>query len=146
MRHVVGLLLLGLLVGCSDPIFTFPGGALSGSVASPPADWSSVAAAKTIQVEFRPSDPYSHNIWGVGLDRDLYIATGGGGTRWTPFVAADPHVRARVDDVLYELIAVPVTDPDERARVAAAYVAKYDIDDDDNWVAEGLIYRLDRPQ
>jgi hypothetical protein len=145
MREVVLLSLLALLTACGDPIMTLPGGELSGSVASPPADWSGVAGVKTIQVEFRPSDPYSHNIWGVGIGRDLYIATSGDGTRWTPFVAADPHVRARIDGQLYELLAAPVTDTDERARVAAAYVTKYDVDPDDNWVAEGLIYRLDRP-
>jgi hypothetical protein len=145
MRHVVLLSIVGLLAACGDPIFTFPGGALAGSVVPPPADWSSVADVKTIQVEFRPSSPYSHNIWGVGLDRDLYIASSGSGTRWTPFVEADPHVRARIDDHLYELVAVPVTDADERARVVAAYVAKYDVDPDDNWVAQGLIFRLDRP-
>ena len=145
MRNVAMLAVLAVLAACGEPVLTLPGGALGGTVVAPPADWSNVADVKTIQVEFRPSDPYSHNIWGVGLDRDLYIATSGDGTRWTPFVAADPHVRARVADQLYELIAVPVTDPDERARVAAAYVTKYDVDADDNWVAEGLIFRLDRP-
>jgi hypothetical protein len=39
---------------------------------------------------------------------------------------------------------VSVTDADERTRVADAYQKKYDIDADDNWVAKGLIYRLDR--
>jgi hypothetical protein len=145
MRQTLLVLLLAL-GGCGDPIFTLPGGALSGTVTAPPADWSNVADVKTIQVEFRPSEPYSHNVWGVGIDRDLYIATSGSGTRWTPLVAADPHVRARVGESLYELVAAPVTDPAERARVAAAYVAKYDVDPDDNWVAEGMIFRLDRPQ
>lgn len=146
MRNTLLLLLLAALTGCGDPIVTLPGGTLSGTVTPPPADWSNVANVKTIQVEFRPSDPYSHNVWGVGIDRDLYIATSGKGTRWTPFVAADPYVRARVGESLYELTAVPVTDADERARVAAAYVTKYDVDADDNWVAEGLIFRLDRRQ
>jgi len=147
MRNMPLLLLLAALAaGCGDPIVTLPGGALSGTVTAPPADWSNAAKVKTIQVEFRPSDPYSHNIWGVGIDRDLYIATSSGGTRWTPFVDADPHVRARIGDSIYELVAVPVTDADERARVAAAYVTKYDVDPADNWVAEGMIFRLDRPQ
>jgi hypothetical protein len=144
--HKTSLLLLLVLTACGDPLLTLPGGALSGAVTTPPADWSNVADVKTIQVEFRPSDPYSHNIWGVGIDRDLYIATSGSGTRWTPFVTADPHVRARIGESIYELTAVPVTDADERARVAAAYVAKYDVDPDDNWVAQGMIFRLDRPQ
>ena len=106
-----------------------------------PSDWSSVADVKTIQVEFRPQDPYSHNIWCVGLERDLYIATSANGTRWTPFVAQDPRVRARVGTALYELLAVNVTDAAERTRVADAYGLKYDLVGDDNWVTR----RVDIP-
>jgi len=79
------VLLVGVLVlvaSCGDPIMILPGGALKGTTATAPADWSSVAGVKTIQVEFRPKDPYSHNIWGVGIGKDLYIATGAKGTRW----------------------------------------------------------------
>ncbi len=140
------LFLLALLASCGDPILVLPGGALKGTVAAPPAEWSSLAEADTIQVEFRPADPYSHNIWAVGIDTNLYIATSGDGTRWTPFVAADPRVRARVDSQLYELVAVPVTDAGERTRVAAAYSKKYELDPTDNWVDEALVFRLDRPE
>jgi hypothetical protein len=117
---------------------------LSGQVTPPPQEWSSLQHVETIQVEFRPSDPYSHNIWAVGIGRDLYIATGADGTRWTPFIAADPHVRARVGSALYEMSAVSVTDAAERDRVAQEYAKKYEIDPADNWVSTGLIYRLDR--
>ena len=136
--------LLALVASCGDPIMILPGGALKGTPAATPADWSSVAGVKTIQVEFRLKDPYSHNIWGVGIGPDLYIATGAKGTRWTPFIAEDPNVRVRVGTELFDLVAVPVTDEAERARVAEAYTKKYDVKADDNWVAEGLIYRLDR--
>ena len=136
--------LLLTLVGCGDPISMLPGGALSGQVAAPPADWTALANVDTIQVEFRPSDPYSHNIWAVGIGHDLYIATGADGTRWTPFVAADPLVRARIGTALYELSAAAVTDAVERGRVADEYGKKYELDAADNWVSKGLIYRLDR--
>lgn len=142
--RVLFVLLLTTLVSCGDPVMILPGGALKGTPTPAPADWSNVADVKTIQVEFRPSDPYSHNIWGVGLGHDLYIATSAKGTRWTPFVAADARVRVRVGDALYNLTAVPVTDAAERARVADAYSLKYDIKADDNWVTGALIYRLDR--
>src|SRR5262245_12276475 len=139
-----GWLLLVLLVGCGDPISMLPGGALKGDVAPAPDDWSQQANAETIQVEFRPDDPYSHNIWTVGLGHDLYIATGADGTRWTPFVEKDPRVRARLGSALYELNAIAVMDEAERTRVADAYQQKYKIDANDNWVAKGRIYRLDR--
>ena len=144
MRQYLLLLLLPLLTACGGPWLILPGGALDGTVTAPPEDWSAAASVSTIQVEFRPSDPYSHNIWGVGVGHDLYIATGDGGTRWTPMVASDPRMRARIGTALYELSAVPVTDAAERARVTAAYVKKYDLDAADNWLLDGLIFRLDR--
>jgi hypothetical protein len=144
VRLLVGAFLVTMLAGCGDPISMLPGGALDGEVAPSPADWTSAANVETIQVEFRPEDPYSHNIWAVGIGDDLYIATGGDGTRWTPFIAADPRVRARIGSTLYELTAAAVTDPAERDRVATEYSKKYEIDPADNWVAAGLIYRLDR--
>ncbi len=142
--RVLLVALLALVASCGDPIMILPGGALKGTTAATPADWSSVADVKTIQVEFRLKDPYSHNIWGVGIGPDLYIATGAKGTRWTPFIAEDPNVRVRVGTELFDLVAVPVTDEAERARVAEAYTKKYDVKADDSWVAAGLIYRLDR--
>jgi len=108
------------------------------------ADWSALESIDTIQVEFRPSDPYSHNIWAVGLGADLYIATSADGTRWTPFIEQDPGVRARVGRSLYDLKAVKLTDAEERAEVAAAYQKKYEIDADDNWV-EGRAHLPSRP-
>lgn len=143
MRTTLVLVTL-LLAGCGDPIVMLPGGALSGEPTPVPAVWSSLDAIETIQVEFRPDDPYSHNIWAVGIGTDLYIATGPDGTRWTPMVDADPRVRARVGTALYDLTAVKVTDAAERARVAAAYQEKYEIDPADNWVEGALVYRLDR--
>ncbi len=144
MRQYLLFLLLPLLTACGGPWLILPGGALDGTVTPPPEDWSAAESVSTIQVEFRPSDPYSHNIWGVGVGRDLYIATGDGGTRWTPMVTSDPHMRARIGTALYELRAVPVTDAAERARVTAVYVRKYDLDAADNWLLDGLIFRLDR--
>ena len=142
--RVLCLAWFALLVGCGNPFVTLPGGALDGVATPAPADWSNVADVKTIQVEFRPADPYSHNIWGAGIGRDLYVATSAKGTRWTPFVAQDPRVRARVGTALYDLLAVNVTDAAERARVAEAYGRKYDLEGDDNWVHGALIFRLDR--
>lgn len=144
MRIVATLLTL-LLVSCSgDPMGPLPGGALKGAVAAAPDDWSAAASADTIQVEFRPRDPYSHNIWCVGIRHDLYIATHGESSRWIQFIADDPAARARIGESIYELTAVKVTDLAERDRVATAYAEKYKIDPNDNWVKAGSIFRLDR--
>jgi len=145
------LLLLGtvvaastLLAGCDEPFIVLSGGALSGEVAAPPADWSAMDDVEIVQLETRPEDPYSVNIWTVALGPDLYIATGEDGTNWTKILKTDRDVRLRADGKIYQLRATPVVDPEERAAVAAAYVKKYSVDEDDNWVAVGQIFRLDR--
>ncbi len=135
--------LLGLAMAC-EPLSMLPGGALSGEVQPPPDEWSVAADAEVIQLETRLADPYSINIWGAGLGPDLYVATEGGGTTWTEFIARDPRVRVRIGEVIYELTAVQTDDATEKSQVAAAYVDKYGLDPGDNWVDEGMVIRLDR--
>ena len=53
------LLLPLLLAACTDPVVVIPGGQLSGVVAEAPERWTSVA--DVVQLETRPSDPYSVN-------------------------------------------------------------------------------------
>ena len=139
---IVTILATMLVVSCSEPRSMIPGGQLSGEVFSAPPSWADVP--ETIQVETRPSDPYSINIWGVGIGQHLYIATSDSGTSWSDFINADSDIRARIGSSLYELSATSITDPAERSSVAAAYVSKYELDKDDNWVDAGLIFRLDR--
>lgn len=133
-----------LLAGCAEPFIVFAGKALPGNVELPPVDWEVADEEDVVQLETRPSDPYSINIWAVVLDSHIYVATSEDGTRWTEHLADSRDVRLRVKDVIYELEAVPVTEPEERTAVALEYVDKYDVDEDDNWVASGKIYRLDR--
>lgn len=141
-RLAIVLALALLLVSCGgEPIVMLPGGKLGGEVSEPPETWN---VPEVIQVETRPSDPYSINIWGVGIGSDLYIATSGDGTNWSGHLKEDPNVRVRVGETLHALTAVTVTEPEERARVSAAYVTKYDVDVEDNWVEKGLILRFDR--
>ena len=139
-----GLVVAGLLVvsGC-EPFVNIPGGELAGVEQDAPAQWSQVP--DTIQLETRPPDPYSINIWCVGLEEHLYVATASDGANWVPFIESDPSVRVRVDADLYRLRASLVEDPDERARVAAAYDEKYEVDRNEGWVARAMIFRLDRP-
>jgi len=133
-----------LLTGCDEPFIVLPGGALSGDVVQAPEQWGNVGDTDVVQLETRPSDPYSVNIWTVAIGHDLYVATGEDGTRWTANLEQDRNVRLRIDGNVYALRAMPVVEPAERAAVAAAYVSKYGVDSDDNWVAAGQIFRLDR--
>ena len=134
---------LSLAMAC-EPMSMLPGGTLTGEVQPPPDEWSVAADAEVIQLETRPADPYSINIWGAGLGPDLYVATGVDGTTWTEFIDRDPRVRIRIGEAIYELTAVHVDDAREKSQVAAAYVAKYALDPQDNWVNEGMVIRLDR--
>ena len=129
--------------GCSEPFVTIPGGELSGADRQPPEAWGEVP--DTIQLETRPVDPYSINIWGVDIGGDLYVATSGGGTAWTAFIENDHNVRVRIDDGLYQLQATLVEAADERGRVVMAYADKYEVDPHDGWVSDGMIFRLERP-
>ncbi len=142
-RSLLGLTCIAALVACSEPFVTIPGGELAGRPLDPPPEWSDVP--DTIQLETRPHDPYSINIWSVGLGYDLYIATSSGGTFWTGYLESDNNVRVRLRDRIYALRAEKVQDRVERNRVAQAYAEKYEVDPADGWVVEGMIIRLDRP-
>lgn len=143
-RTLALVLALVCLAGCSEPFIVFSGGRLSGEEATPPEDWSALADEETFQVETRPNDPYSVNIWAVGIGRDVYIGTGPDGTRWSSYIDADPRVRLRVGTTVYPLLAHPVTDTAERRAVARRYADKYGMDQDENWLEDALVYRLDR--
>lgn len=89
--------------------------------------------------------PYSINIWSVGKGENLYIATSEGGTRWSKILErGDTDVRVRFDTAIFELKASKVTDGVEREAVNQAYIAKYDLDTEGDWVETGRIFRFDR--
>ncbi len=148
-RFAIGLILIAVttsLTGCAEPFIVFAGDALSGEVSDPPVDWTALNEEEIIQLETRPSDPYSVNIWMVGSGPDLYVATSDGDTNWTKNIDDNPDVRVRIRGVIYELEASRVTDLDEKLRIGQEYVRKYDVDEDedDNWVQNGQLFRLDR--
>lgn len=143
-RIAIFLAALLSLAGCEEPFIVFAGGELSGDVASPPENWSAFAEMDTVQLETQPADPYSINIWIAAVEDDLYVATGDDGTNWTQHIEADPSVRVRAGSTIYELEARLVNSAGEQARVSKAYVDKYDLDESDNWVMQGMIFRLDQ--
>ena len=87
--------LAGGLLGCG-PIVMVPGGALSGSVQPVPSDWSFSDAIETIQLETRPSDPYSVNLWGIGIGENFYVAAESSESRWASNIIRTPRCRSQV--------------------------------------------------
>ena len=130
-----------VVAGCGEPLYTIPGGELAGPEGEAPLQWHQVP--DTIQLETRPGDPYSINIWGVAAGDDLYVATGPEGANWTPHIEADPSVRVRLDAEVYPLRAALVDDAEEQARVTTVFEEKYGAGAD--WVATSMMFRLERP-
>lgn len=108
----VSLALVFALGGCGGPFLMFPGGALRGEVATEPVeDWSFVDDA-FVDIEFRPENPYSVELNYVVKDGRLYVDPSEG-RRWLAYLRADPRVRVRFGDTIYERRAVLVEDAAE---------------------------------
>ncbi len=131
-------LLVGLafaLSGCG-PLGPMSGGKLDGPVhAQPVEDWSFVGDQENCQIETNPAEPYSVNTWCVGIGAGLYVPTSmimGPKTPterdWVKNVAADPAVRIRIGDEVYERAAVRVGDGAEYDAARAALEKKYELD------------------
>ncbi len=144
MRHVALLFLCLLALACG-PLGPLPGGELSGVVATrPPQDWSFTDEIDTVQLETRLSDPYSVNLWGVGIGDRFYLASGrGGDAKWVEHIAESPDVRLRVGDTIYELRAVRVPIETEGDRFLAALKHKYDWEPSGEERDAAWLFRLD---
>jgi hypothetical protein len=122
--QLIVVLVLPLLLACG-PTLLFPGGELNGTSASPPEDWAWTDEIDTIQLETRSEDPYSVNIWAVGIDQKLYVHAGANRSTWVENMEADSSVRVLINDDLYELEAFRVEDQGEFDVFAIAYETKY---------------------
>ncbi|MBW2421662.1 MAG: hypothetical protein JRH19_24190 [Deltaproteobacteria bacterium] len=114
------------LVACGGPIVMIPGGELSGKVEAVPSDWSFTDSVETMQLETRPADPYSVNIWGASVGDRFYIGCGNPEKGWCKYVLEDPNVRLRVNDSIYELRAEPIENEPELEAYLAGLKKKYD--------------------
>jgi hypothetical protein len=75
-----------VLPACGGPLFFIPGGSLNGEIVNEPiTDWSFVTA-RFVELETRPTDPYSVVVEYIVKDRMLYIDPAGlsieGGFGW----------------------------------------------------------------
>ena len=104
--------LFALLVGCGGPFLVLPGGKLSGElVREPVADWS-FADTAVLELETRPSDPYSVQLNYIVRDGKLYIDPSEG-KNWLDHLRDDPRVRVRFGNRVYPGTAVLVGKPGE---------------------------------
>jgi len=141
MHRMIAFLASFLVLGCG-PTLVFPGGALEGPTTVTPTDWGLAEEVSTIQLETRSSDPYSVNIWAVGIGDWLYVHAGTNRARWVEYMEADPLVRVRLDGQIYALRASRVEDAREFAVFAEAYEAKYGNRPRNEDVDEVYLFRL----
>lgn len=138
----ISLVISFVLTGCG-PIWMLPGGELGGNVAPVPSDWAFSDAAETVQLETRPGDPYSVNIWGVGVGERFYVAAGDASSSWATHIAEDPNVRLKVEDSIFELRATRIEDEAEIEVCLAAIKRKYDFEPKPEQRGEATLFRLE---
>jgi len=144
MRAIVlaAALFSSVTAGCSGPVVLLPGKTLEGQIVAAPGDWSFTDAVSTVQLETLPADPYSVNIWVIALGEHLYVHAGANRSEWVENMEADPNVRIRVDESIYELRASRVETQEEFDRFSDAYEKKYDRRPRNENVAEAYLFRL----
>jgi hypothetical protein len=136
------LVLLLATAACNGPLPFLSGGKLAGDDAPVPAGWSGVADHGTAQLETRPSDPYSINLVYTVLDGRVYVNAGGNEAQWVENMEADPLVRLRIDDKVYDLRAERVTARAEIEAFARAWTSQSTFRRDPSKVDPVYIYRL----
>lgn len=122
--RLAAMLVLPLLLGCG-PTLLLPGGALGDTSSTPPRDWTWTDEVSTIQLETRPEDPYSVNLWVVGIAQKLYVHAGANRSNWVENIESDAAVRVQIDEQIFELVAIRVEDQAEFDVFSDAYEKKY---------------------
>ena len=126
----------------SSPFLLLPGGALEGASSPVPGDWSNLREVDTVQLETNPAEPYSVNIWAIGLDQYVYVHAGASRATWIEHMEQNPLVRLQIDDTIYDLSAERVTEQAEFDRFADVYEKKYGNRPRNESVVEAYLFRL----
>ena len=144
---IVGLIALAIcavavVVRMGDgPLGPFPGGPLIGElVTGPVSDWGFLGSVDRVELQVHPPDPRSITVWIFTHEGVPYVPAAFASTkRWPEETVRDGRVVLRVDQRLYERVAVRVDDPTERSGALSSAQRKYDLDDNDAlW-----LFRLD---
>lgn len=141
-RLFFAMIAMLVTAGC-EPTFVFAGGELGGTERPMPSDWGFTEDFGTVQIETRPTDPYSVNVWGVSVNRNFYVAASDAGeATWAQAIEAEPRVRLRVGEDIYPLLAERTEDPQELARVIDAYIDKYGGERERSFIRDAWVFRL----
>lgn len=143
MRTALFFVLVLSILGC-DPIVMIPGGELSGNVTPTPDNWAFTDEVDTFQLETRPADPYSVNVWALAVGDGIYVVAGSGPeSTWARHIAEDDRVRLRVGDAIYELRATADDSVATREAFLVGAKKKYDFEPEDADTSKAVLYRLD---
>ena len=132
---VAALLSFAALMSACEPQDRRPGLWLSGETAVTPADWSFVNDTQEVFLETHPWYGIAHSITVVVAEADGKVFVPSiydedlpfpGTKRWNTIIAADPNVRLKVGDAIYEMTARLAADDEEHRQGFAALAAKYD--------------------
>ena len=145
VRNLVGTLTILLFATGCGPFIPLASGELTGNDTPVPATWELLDDVSTVQVETRPIDPYSVNLWVVAIDDVAYIHAGDNRTNWVEHLESDPSARMRVDESIYTLRAARVSTQEEFDRFSVAYDAKFGIQPRNGNVDEVYLFRLEAP-
>ena len=137
------LLLVVVLAGaCNGPVGLMSGGKLEGEAQPVPENWAFLGESGQMQLETKPGAPYSVNVNYTILDGTMYVNAGDTETVWVKNIAANPAVRLRIGDAIYELRAERVTDPAEIARFGKVWTAQSMFLRDPSQFEEVWVYRV----
>ena len=124
VQIVIGLLVATYVAAIFvpfEPVERRPGTRLAGDLADvQDTDWSFVQGRNQIFVETRTWYLIPHSITTTSwvVDEEFYVPCGNcDSKRWPKNVRADPRVRLKIDDKIYERTAIRITDAEERARL-----------------------------
>ena len=125
------------------PVGPIPGGRMEGPV-SDDADpyWSNLELV--IELEIRPSKPWSLSVWNAVVDGELYVPSAKGKSRrWTHVALEDPRVRVRTGGKIYERRLERVTDRELLVKVRTELGRRYELDGDAEDTDDGLwVFRV----
>jgi hypothetical protein len=114
-----------------------PGGKLEGAVETWPEDWSFTESIENVLLETNPHDPYSVTVWGVTYDQKFFVAAVDSDSTWVQNIQQDPNVVLSVSGRLFTARAVMVSNTETLAALGQAYMAKYDVEPDENFARDG---------